>query len=652
MDDLSNLEDLPVEQLIEMIREKTGAGVNLSFPGKVLARQIGRRVRPRTMRTVKRLSAGDEEGRARNLLIEGDNLQALASLYRERGQIDMILTDPPYNTGGDFRYNDKWDTDPNDPSMGDLVGSDDPARHTKWMKFMYPRLQMMRSMLKPGGVLAICIDHRELFHLGQMLDELFGEENRLAIINWQKITSPKNQDQGVSTATEYVLVYAKDENLARTGRLPHSEKTASGYVNPDSDSQGAWAPSDSTLMGASSHPGQVYGIQNPFTGKLHYPQEGRCWRNERSKMKAAVEAWGVTYEDRLLDDGLRPALLIKGARDPLTRDYANDPAVRAAQAVALERRAAGSWPRYFWRNDRSRNAGHGELRYKTYLSEVEGGVVPTTYWASDEEFEVVGIDTVSWPHPESGTSEIGKGELNAVVGRGHGFDTVKPLRLMSKILTLWCPPSGVVLDPFAGSGTTGHAVLALNETTGSHRRFILIEQGRPENGDSYAKTLTADRLSRVVSGKWANGKGKPLAGGYTFKTLQKQVDAPTLLLMERDEMIDTVIASHSSTGSRRAAVLIPLLDGDQPYDYLVAKNAANEGIFLVWAGAKSNPDLTEDVYESITEEAEKAGLAETYHVYSRRNLFATDDVVWYQIPDRILSDFGLDIRTESYTEED
>ena len=122
MDDLTNLEDLPVEQLVEMIREKTGAGVSLSFPGKVLARQIGRRVRPRTMRSVKSLSAGDEQGRANNLIIEGDNLQALASLYRERGQIDMILTDPPYNTGSDFRYNDKWDTDPNDPEMGDLVG--------------------------------------------------------------------------------------------------------------------------------------------------------------------------------------------------------------------------------------------------------------------------------------------------------------------------------------------------------------------------------------------------------------------------------------------------------------------------------------------------------------------------------------------------
>lgn len=650
MDDLTDLESLPVEQLIEMIREKTGAGVNLSFPGKVLARQLGRRVRPRNQRTVKAYGAGDEHGRSRNLILEGDNLQALASLYRERGQIDMILTDPPYNTGGDFRYNDKWDKDPNDPDMGEFVGSDDPAKHTKWMKFMYPRLQMMRAMLKPSGVLAICIDSRELFHLGQMLDELFGEENRLAIINWQKTTSPKNHDKGVSTATEYVLVYCRNASLARTGRLAHSEATASSYKNRDGDERGAWTSTDATLMGGPSHPGQVYGIQNPFSGKLHYPQVGRCWRNERAKMRAAAQAWGVEYEDRELNDGLRPALVIKGVGDPLSPDVAKDSAVASAREAALVVRN-GPWPQFFWNNSRERRTGEGELRFKTYLSDVAVGVVPTTFWA-DDDFETVAFGSTSWEHEESGTSDAGVKELNAVVGRGHGFETVKPLKLMTKIIRLWCPNDGVVLDPFAGSGTTGHAVLHLNAESGTTRRFILIEQGRPANGDSYARTLTADRLRRVVTGEWSSkNRHAALGSGFTFKTLEKKVDAKTLLLMERDEMIDTVIASHSSTGSRRNATLIPLGDEEEPYTYLVAKNASNAGIYLVWSGANSNTDLTEEAYEQITEEAEAEGLADVYHVYSRRNLLVTDDVIWYQIPDRILSDFGLDIRTESFTEE-
>lgn len=648
MDDLTDLETLPVEQLIEMIREKTGAGVALSFPGKMLARQIGRRVRPRTMRTVKNLSAGDNQGRANNLIIEGDNLQALASLYRERGQIDMILTDPPYNTGGDFRYNDRWDTDPNDPAMGDLVGSDDPARHTKWMKFMYPRLQMMRSMLKPSGVLAICIDSRELFHLGQMLDELFGEQNRLAIINWQKSYSPRSDNRHVSTATEYVLVYAKDEATAKTGLEPRTSGMDARYKNRDGDPR-LWKPGDFSGPKAATHQGMVYGIQSPLTGDVHYPPSGRCWVWPQRETQPILERWGVQYELRDIGDAVQRAAIIgvpvtsvRPVKALMLKGQPED-----SKRVAAEKMRTEPWPEIFFGVK-----GTGRPQLKRYLEDVKQGRVPMTYWADEDIENPAVLGSVSWDHEESGHSQTGVNELSAVVGKGHGFETVKPLTLMTKLIQIWCPPTGIVLDPFAGSGTTGQAVLTLNQDTDSDRRFIMVEQGRPENGDSYAKTLTADRMIRVVSGDWVNGKGKPLGSGFTFKTLTKQVDAPTLLLMERDEMIDTVIASHSSTRSRRASALVPLLDGDEPFEYLVAKNAAGEGIFLVWSGAGSNPDLTEEVYEAITEEAEKAGLAETYHVYSRRNLFATDDVVWYQIPDRILSDFGLDIRTESYTEED
>src|SRR5262249_17575679 len=154
-------------------------GIYIDFAGKTNARKLARRVRPRVMRTIKKYSAGSEDEQAENLVIEGDNLQAMVTLYKERGQVDLILTDPPYNTGSDWRYNDRWEEDPNDDGLGEWVSADDGGRHTKWMRFMWPRLQMMKSMLKPGGVLAICIDHRELFRLGQMLDELFDQRNRL-----------------------------------------------------------------------------------------------------------------------------------------------------------------------------------------------------------------------------------------------------------------------------------------------------------------------------------------------------------------------------------------------------------------------------------------------------------------------------------------
>ena len=649
------LSDLSTDQLLEVLEANSEGGIRIAFAGKSNARRLARRVRPRVTNTVKSLGYGSNEERSCNLLIEGDNLQAMTTLYRERGNVDLVVADPPYNTGLDWRYNDRWEEDPNDTGMGEFVSEDDAARHTKWMRFMWPRLQMMKSMLKSTGVLAVCIDHRELFRLGQMLDELFGEKNRLAIINWQKQTSPKNQDTGVSTMTEYVLVYAKDSEKATTGLVERSPETRGAYTNPDSDPRGEWTPSDPTLMGASTHPGQVYGIQNPFTGRLHYPQEGRCWRNERAKMKGGVEEWGVEYRDVDLDDGRAPALLIKGATDPRgLENPLKEPAVAEARERALERRNKGDWPQYFWRNDRRRVPGAGELRYKTYIEEIKEGVVPTTFWA-DEDFDLLELGATSWEHEQAGTSDIGKGELNAIVGRGHGFDTVKPLALFTKIISIWCPNDGLILDPFAGSGTTGHATLLLNAESGSARRFICIEQGRPEKGDSYARTLTADRLQRVLGGDWVNKRPDTaaLVGGFEYKRLGKKVDASVLLKMERDEMVDTVIASHFDATRRRGERLVRVEDGAAPYRYLVARDGENEGFFLVWDGPDQNTDLTEAVYEACAEEASRAGIQSTpFHVYARLYRFQTEAVRFYQIPDRILADFGLDLSSEPFASAD
>jgi adenine-specific DNA-methyltransferase len=202
--------------------------------------------------------------------------------------------------------------------------------------------------------------------------------------------------------------------------------------------------------------------------------------------------------------------------------------------------------------------GQGQPRKKTYLSRVQKGVVPSTFWADDDYFEPAEVGCTSWSSDQSGTSEAGARELSAILGDEHGFETVKPLKLFSKIIQLWCPGDGLVLDPFAGSGTTGHAVMALNQTSGASRRFILVEQGRPENGDSYARTLLAERLQRVVRGKWANGKGKPLVGGFSFVALGKKVDAAALLSMEmrrwsrlslRPTLMQPVVGATSSSAS-------------------------------------------------------------------------------------------------------
>lgn len=640
---MEDLQDMTREQLIKLLTERRDGGVKLEFSGKANARKMARKVRPRVQRSLKTYSIGAPEAQSRNLIIEGDNLQSMVTLYRERGQVDLVLADPPYNTGQDFRYNDRWDEDPNDPGLGELVTEDEAAKHTKWMKFMLPRLKMMHEMLKPTGVLAICIDHRELFHLGQMLDELFDDKNRLAIINWQKSYAPKSHDGHISTGTEYILVYAKDKTKVTTGLLERGAATDAKYSNPDRDPVGLWRMDNATAMGASTHAGQVYGIQNPFTGEMQYPTAGRCWAAARAKMKRWLQQWGSVYEDRRLDDGApSPALMLKGATYPISTD---DPVVEASRVLAETVRDNEVWPELWFGRQ-----GIGRPNRKRYLERVKKGIVPLTYWADDNYDDPEDLGSVSWDHEESGHSQTGIKELTAIVGTDHGFETVKPMKLFSKVIQLWCPPSGLVLDPFAGSGTTGHAVLALNQAAETDRRFILIEQGRPEKGDSYARSLTADRLKRVITGDWANRKGKPVSGGYRFVTLDKKVDAVALLAMEREEMVDTVIASYFDTARRRGPGLISV-DPDE-YRYLVAHNSDREGFFLVWEGPSKNTDFSEDVYEKCAEEAKQAGLNPTYHVYARYNLFQTDNVRFYQIPDRILVDFGLDLRNDSFSDDE
>jgi adenine-specific DNA-methyltransferase len=206
------------------------------------------------------------------------------------------------------------------------------------------------------------------------------------------------------------------------------------------------------------------------------------------------------------------------------------------------------------------------------------------------------------------------------------------------------------MDPFAGSGTTGHAVLQLNDTSGSERRFILIEQGRPERGDSYARSLTADRVTRAISGKWSNGKGAPLGGGFEFRALTTQIDAKVVLSMRKDELIDVMITSHWESSSRNSPTLIRI--DDKRFKFLVGKNQKDEGYFLIWNGGNAVGSLTVETYNTVLQEGRKASVKPPYHVYARYEEYQSQNVIFYKIPDKILAHLGLNESSDSYNEED
>jgi adenine-specific DNA-methyltransferase len=641
--DLSGLDRDDLEKLVHSLMAN---GVSLNFYGKRAALEIARKVRPRVTRREPKLHVGTPEEQSCNMIVEGENLQAMVTLYKYHGQVDLIVTDPPYNTGQTFRYNDRWDSDPNDPDLGRLVTRDDGSRHTKWIKAMMPRLQIMKAMLKTTGIIAICIDDNELYHLGMMMDEVFGEENRIAIINWQKTYAPKKATH-VSSATEYVLVYAKDSGLARTRMLARTTQMNERYSNTDNDPNEDWTSDN--IVASESRKDTVFGIQSPFSGELHYPEgvlgnrtsvgpASHHWRLSRGEFKKLLSQWGSEYVEKNLGDGRGKALVIKGSMASL-KGYKPeaDPAVAAAAARALKIKNEQVWPRLFFLGEEAK----GRPRLKRYLKDVAKGRIAWTYWADEDYDDPLVIGATSWPHDVSGHSQAGLRELDEVIGKGHGFQTVKPLRLIKKIIQIWCPPAGLVLDPYAGSGTTGHAVLELNKETGASRRFILIEQGAPENGDKYARTLTWQRMHNVITGHRPDQRqAEALGGGFEYRLLTKTIDAKTVLSMQRQELIDVVLTSHWET-QRRTAPNLRYFEGDG-YQYLVGTDEAGEGYFLIWDNGGPVGSLSIETYKIVVTEARKAGLMPPYHVYARYETFQSPNVRFWKIPDKILAHLGLD----------
>ncbi|AWB77632.1 site-specific DNA-methyltransferase [Stenotrophomonas maltophilia] len=639
-------EELPRSALIKLLQDHDAEraeagkdGIVLNYTGRAAPWQIVRRVKPRMCELNKRATVGNAAEEVANELWDGENLAAMVTLYKYRGQVDLVLTDPPYNTGEDFRYNDKWDKDPNDPDMGELVAKDDGSRHSKWLRFMTPRLWMMREMLKPGGVIAICIDHRELYRLGMLMDEIFHEENRLGIINWQK-ASPKSQSTKVSLTTEYVLVYAKSAQLAKTGEVERTALSDARFGNIDRDPFSDWKQDNLTGKGKSRL--ADYAIQSPFTGLFHDPGE-RHWANKRSQMRAWAEEWGVKYEDMDIHDGRGKALALKGWSSATTK-AAKENLISQASKKARKRLDEGAWPVLYWGND-----GLQKPVKKVYKALVKQGAVPTTFWLEDDEAPTE-VDSVSWLRKMSGRSRDGIEELDAVVGKGHNFETVKPLRLIKKIIQIWCRKDGIVLDPFAGSGTTGQAVLELNQEQEANRRFILIEQGNDAKGDNYAKTLTADRLKRVITGKWKSGDREPLGGGFRYFTLKREkVDANAVNALAREEMMDLLLVSYWDRNDKTKSYLQRLPVGE--HKHLFAVNNRNEGFFLVWTAPDQPSTLTRAVFKEIVQEAKAAGLAGRYHVYASLAPYTGNDIEFYKIPDKVLEHIGFNARADAYNNE-
>ncbi len=396
-----------------------------------------------------------------NMIIHGDNLEALKALLPEyEGRVDCIYIDPPYNTGEEkWVYNDNV----NDPRIqrwiGEVVGKEgeDFCRHDKWLCMMYPRLRLLRELLSNEGFIAVSINDVEVAALGMLLDEIFGTGNRLACAPWRAEKSGGKEKTALRTGHEYIYFYRKTADCRIT-------------------------------------------LEESSTGKLNLKD-----RFGRYKKGRELRKWGATSDRSDRPNGWFGITAPDGT-------------------VALPYKNDGTEGYWRWTQKKAEmqeiladpEKAHWEMAPYDPGVTVNG---KTERWVPYEkirdEKKVFGWNT--WLDGY-GTNSDATAELKSLFG-SKVFDTPKPISLVKWIVSLAYDDDAIVLDSFAGSGTTAHAVLAQNAEDGGRRRFILVEMM------DYADDITAERIRRAISGydnlapkkaKNAPNRFDALGGGFAY----------------------------------------------------------------------------------------------------------------------------------------
>ena len=460
-----------LRELLGDVAEGQRERYQFTWPGKHDAKLLARTPCDKTMRPERGRSVNWDT--TENLYIEGDNLEAL-KLMRETyaGRIKLIYIDPPYNTGHDFIYDDDFtqtqaeyeaESGDFDEAGGRLVANleGNGRFHSDWCSMIYPRLLLARDLLSSNGAIFISIDDNESMNLRKICDEVFGAPCFVGDISWQKTYAPKNNNLGITTEVEHLLVYSKMPGWL-ANRLPRTEEMDSKYKNPDND-VAPWRTDNSSAPGAISHQGMVYAIQSPFTGEMLYPPKGRCWSREQPFILDCMNKW-AHYELRNLHDERERAEVCNVSATDVRQGVMSivlaEP-LEAARKTAEKLMAEGPWPMFYFTA-----YGKGGIARKTYLDAVQGRS-PTNYW----------------PNSEVGHTDEAKKGLKALFDDKAPFDTPKPVRLMRRILDIASEKDSLVLDFFSGSASMAHAVLEKNADDGGTRRFILVQIPEKATGD-------------------------------------------------------------------------------------------------------------------------------------------------------------------------
>ena len=411
---------------------------SFTWNGKSKARMIAQAPSTGTLRPCKEESVDWDT--TQNIFIEGDNLEVLKLLQKSYNKkVKMIYIDPPYNTGSEFIYPDKWQDNldtylrftkqVDDEGFKISANAESGGRyHTNWLNMIYPRLKLARNLLRDDGAIFVSIDDHEGHNLRQVMDEVFGSENFVDTVIWQKIFTVKNSAKYFSAMHDYVVVYARAKDQWERNLLPRPAELDASYTNPDNDSRGPWT---TNAVQARNYYGQgLYEIISP-TGETFTPPPGTYWRVSRESF------------NKLDADG-----------------------------------------RIWWGKD-----GTNTPRIKKFLSEAKQGVVPSTLWlhadvGTNAEAKKELLERVQFKKPET------------------VFDTPKPTRLIQHMLRIGSEADAddLVVDFFAGSGSAGEAVMRLNSEDGGNRRYLLVQLPEQTGAKDYAtiSDITKARLQAAA----------------------------------------------------------------------------------------------------------------------------------------------------------
>lgn len=449
----------------------------LDFKGKpfVYSHHLSVPFRELIVDKTKSLPDGSKASLDDNLIIHGDNLEALKALLpRYAGKVDVIYIDPPYNTGKkDWVYNDRVNSPLMKEWLGKVVNSDDLERHDKWCCMMWPRLQLLRELLSEDGVIFASIDDNELCAFRCLLDEIFGGANWIGTIVWKNVTD--NNPTNISIEHEYVVCYARNKD-----KIAKEWKSSISSIKQ-------------TLTEIGSRLNREYGeaedLQRAYT-QWFKEHKAQLWPLDRYKY---IDKGGVYTGSQSVHNPGR-----EGYRYDVIHPSTKKPCKQPLMGYRFP----------------SDTMDELVKQGRVLFGEDETKIIELKVYAHEYEDKLPSVITLD--------GRVGAYELRDLFPESKKtFENPKPSQLIEQLLSFVAGKDAIVLDSFAGSGTSAHATLALNKMDKGNRRFVLIET------ESYVDKITAERVRRVIKGM-PNAKDEALkrglGGSFTYCDLGEPID--------------------------------------------------------------------------------------------------------------------------------